>query len=130
MVLPITLTIAAVAALLNIWLALRVVRLRMTRKVLLGDGGERALEARIRAHANYIEYTPFVLILIGLIEAAHGWPLGLWGVGALYVAARVAHAFGMDATRPHAARAFGATVTWLTLLGLAGWAIAIVYRAA
>ena len=72
MILPITLTIAGAAALLNIWLARRVGQMRLTHKVSIGDGGNEALIARMRAQANFVEYTPFVLILIGLIELAEG----------------------------------------------------------
>ena len=122
MLLPVTLVYAAVAALLNVWLGWRVGQVRIAEKVLLGDGGSPRLTCRMRAHANYTEYTPFVLILIAVIELARGWPLALWAVGALYFAARIAHAFGMDAPHPAKGRQFGTIVTMLTLLGLAGWA--------
>ena len=70
MILPITLTIAGAAALLNIWLGPRVGQMRLAHKVSIGDGGNEALIARMRAQANFVEYTPFVLILLGLIELA------------------------------------------------------------
>ena len=54
----------------------------------------------MRAQANFIEYTPFVLILIGLIELAEGSQLWLWIVGVVYILARIAHGFGMDRPRP------------------------------
>ena len=96
----------------------------MKANVLVGDGGHPLLVTRMRAQANFVEYTPFVLILMVLIEMAGGaaWPLRI--VGMLYVAARVLHAFGMDKqTMPNPLRAIGAVVTWLVLLGLAIWAI-------
>ncbi|MCJ8158620.1 MAPEG family protein [Sphingomonas sp. LaA6.9] len=127
MILPITLTIAGAAAVVNIWLAMRVGRVRTAEKVSIGDGGNPQLTARMRAHANFVEYTPFVLILIGLIEFANGTTLWLWGVGALYILARVAHAFGMDGVGK--ARMVGTLVTFLTLLGLGLYAIAIPYLA-
>ena len=98
--LPITLTIAGAAALLNIWLGRRVGQMRLTHKISIGDGGNEALIARMRAQANFIEYTPFVLILIGLIELAEGSELWLWIVGVVYILARIAHGFGMDRPRP------------------------------
>src|SRR3712207_1417931 len=64
--LPITLTIAGAAALMNLWLGLRVSMLRRRHKVSIGDGGNDAVRTRMRAHANFAEYTPIFLILLGL----------------------------------------------------------------
>ena len=72
MILPITLTLAGAAAVINIWLGWRVGQKRISQKVSIGDGGDPAVVCRMRAHANFVEYTPFVLILIGLIELADG----------------------------------------------------------
>jgi uncharacterized membrane protein YecN with MAPEG domain len=100
MLLPITLTFAAACALLNLWIATRCARIRITDKVMHGDAGNSLLARRMRAHANFVEYTPIVLILFALVELAIGASLWLW-IGALvYVVARVAHAFGMDADKP------------------------------
>jgi uncharacterized membrane protein YecN with MAPEG domain len=99
MILPITLTIAGAAALLNIWLARRVGQIRMSNKISIGDGGNEALTARMRAQANFVEYTPFFLILLALIELAIGSRTWLWIVAVVYILGRIAHAFGMD--RPH-----------------------------
>jgi hypothetical protein len=129
MILPITLTIAGAAALLNVWLARRVDQMRLAHKVSIGDGGNEALIARMRAQANFIEYTPFVLILILLVEMAEGSKLWLWIVGVVYILGRIAHAFGMD--RPSGdklkLRTVGIAVTALILLGLALYAIALPY---
>src|SRR3546814_12733619 len=61
-ILPISLTIAAGAALLNLWLALRVGRVRTREKVFIGDGGNDLLTRRMRAHSNFVENTAFVQI--------------------------------------------------------------------
>jgi uncharacterized protein len=129
MILPITLTIAGAAALINIWLGWRVGQVRIAHKVAMGDGGNPAVVARMRAHANFVEYTPFVLILLGLIELAAGTSLWLWGVGSLYLLARVAHGFGMDVQPPARSplRGIGVLVTMLILLGLGAYAILIAH---
>ena len=129
MILPITLTIAAAAGLLNIWLALRIGRLRMAKKVSIGHGGDALLETRMRAQANFGEYTPFVLILLALIELAKGSQTWLWLVAIAYILARIAHAFGMERPAPNKLRAGGAMITMLVLLGLAGYALSIPYLA-
>jgi uncharacterized membrane protein YecN with MAPEG domain len=129
MILPITLTIAGAAALLNIWLARRVGQMRMAHKISIGDGGNEALIARMRAQANFIEYTPFVLILIGLIELAEGSKLWLWIVGVVYILGRIAHGFGMGRPRPDPLRLrmVGTVVTLLILFGLGLYAIVLPY---
>jgi uncharacterized membrane protein YecN with MAPEG domain len=125
LVLPITLTMTGAATLINIWIARRVGQVRVAHKVSVGDGGNEALARRMRAHANFAEYTPFFLILVGLIELARGSQLWLWGVGALYIAGRILHIFGMEGrTR---LRMIGILVTLVVLLGLALFALAIPY---
>jgi uncharacterized membrane protein YecN with MAPEG domain len=127
MTLPITLTIAGAAVLINVWLGLRVSRLRIRDKVSLGDAGNERIHCRMRAQANFIEYTPLFLILLGLIELSRGSPAWLWGVAILYVLARLAHPFGMERPAPNPLRAGGMMVTWAILVGLAGYALAIPY---
>ena len=127
MTLPITLTIAAAAVLINIWLALRVSHLRRLNRVLIGDEGHAGVTARMRAHSNFIEYTPLFLILLGLVEAATGPETWLWAVGILFILSRLAHPFGMDRPAPNLLRMGGITVTWLVLLGLAIYALTIPY---
>ncbi len=126
-ILPVTLTIAAAAALLNIWLAVRVGRVRSAEKVSLGDGGNPRMIARMRAHSNYAEYTPFFLILLALVELARGTSPWLWAIGAVYMLSRILHAFGMDAARPGKLRGIGISGTLLALLVLAVWALVIPY---
>lgn len=129
MILPITLTIAGAAALLNFWLAWRVGQKRMSEKVALGDGGNPVVIARMRAHANFTEFTPFVLILIGLIEFAAGTSLWLWAVGGAYLIGRILHAIGMDRPAPNAPRMIGTAATMLIMVGLALYAVALPYLA-
>lgn len=123
----ITLITAAALGLLDLWLGIRVSRVRFSRKVSIGHGDVPGMEARIRAHANFNEYVPIALILMGLIEANVGASRWLWVVGALLVAARLLHPFGMDRPAPNPLRATGAMLTWLVLLALVIWAVSIAY---
>ncbi len=124
-ILPISLTIAAGAALLNLWLSIRVGRVRTKEKVFIGDGGNDALTRRMRAHANFVENTAFVLILLALVELGIGSSFWLWGVGTLYLVGRILHALGMDGMGW--GRMAGTIITMLTQLGLAITAVAVVY---
>jgi uncharacterized membrane protein YecN with MAPEG domain len=127
MMLPITLTIAGAATLLNLWLAVRTERVRVAQHISIGDGGNELLTTKMRAHSNFVEYTPFFLILLGLVELARGPQLWLWIVAILYILARIAHVFGMERPGPNPLRMGGILVTVLTLLGLAFYAIALPY---
>lgn len=128
MLLPITLTLAAASALLNFWLATRCSRIRVDEKVLHGDGGNPLLMKRIRAHANFIEYTPITLILFALVELALGVSLWLWIAALLFILARVAHAFGMESEKPNAGRMVGILLTWVVMLGMAVTALYAAYN--
>ena len=126
-VLTITLTIAGAAALLNLWLGMRVSQLRIRDKVSVGDGGNARIAARMRAHANFVEYVPTFLILLGLVELARGTQTWLWAIGILFVLGRLMHPFGMDRPAPNLLRMGGTAITWLTLAGLAIYALSIPY---
>lgn len=127
MVLPITTTMAGAATILNLWLAVRCSQVRVQGKIDVGDGGNPLMLARGRAHANYVEYAPFFLILLGLIEYARGPASWLWGVSVLFIAARIAHPLGMERKSPNKLRAVGALGTWIILLILAGYALYLPY---
>lgn len=126
MLLPVSLTLTAIAAFINLWLAIRVGKTRMSEKVLHGDGGCPPLAKRMRAQANFIEYTPIILILFALVEMAFGTSSWLWLLAFVYAFARIAHAFGMEADKPHPARAAGIMITFLVTIILA---IAALYAA-
>ena len=125
--LPITLTIAGAAALMNVWLGLRVSLLRRRHHISVGDGANQSVMTRMRAHANFGEYTPLFLILLGLVELAKGTHTALWIVAILYIIGRLAHVFGMDRPAPNSLRIGGMALTWLCLLGLALYALLIPY---
>jgi uncharacterized protein len=128
MILPITLTAAGAAALINIWLAVRVGQKRIAGKVSIGDGGHPPLIARMRAHANFTEYTPYFLILVGLIEMAAGTSTWLWLVVGAFLLARIAHGIGMDVIDGQSRlRGIGILITMLALVGLAIYALTIPY---
>ncbi len=127
MTLPITLTIAGLAALLNIWLMIRVGQVRTSEQVSVGDGGNEKVTRRMRAHSNFVESAPFVLVLVGVIEFSQGSPTWLWIVGGLYLLGRVGHGIGMDGGMLGKGRMVGTIVTLLVLLGLGIYAVLIPY---
>lgn len=128
MILTITLTVGGIAALINIWLMFRVGQVRTSEKISVGDGGNEKVIRRMRAHSNYIESAPFIILLVAAIELASTTsPLWLWIVSGLYLLGRVAHGIGMDDGKFGKGRMIGTIVTMLTLLGLGIYAILIPY---
>ncbi|MDP8914540.1 MAG: MAPEG family protein [Pseudomonadota bacterium] len=125
--LPITLTIAGAAAIMNVWLGIRVSLLRRRHGVSIGDGGKTQIATRARAHANYVEYTPFFLVLLALVELARGSEPWLWLVATLFIIGRLAHPLGMDRPGANLLRVAGIAITWLSLLTLAAVALATSY---
>ena len=121
--LPITLMTAGAAAIINLWLAMRTGAVRTKAKVSIGDGGNEGLIRRMRAHANFVEYAPFILILIGLLEFTTGTSIWLWVASALFLVARIAHPLGMDGLP--VGRMLGTILTFALLLGLGGYAVVL-----
>ena len=127
MILPISLTIAAAAVLLHIWLSARVSQLRRQFRISIGDGDNLALKTRMRAHGNFAENMPIFLVLLALIEHAVGSDLWLWIAAMLFVLARLLHAFGMERPSPSRLRVVGIALSFLLLLGLSGYAVYLSY---
>lgn len=119
MLLPVTLSAAAAAAIIAFWLMIRVGQVRGSEKVSIGDGGNEKVIRRMRAHANFVESAPFVLILVAAIEMTGKGAPWLAYVAGIYMLGRVAHGIGMDGAAFKQGRAIGTIITVLTLLGLA-----------
>src|SRR5262249_35803789 len=97
---PITAFYAGLLGLLFIVLAFRVVARRRDKRVEIGDGGDRELLRRMRVHANFAEYAPFTLLLMGLGESLRPPIPVLHVIGLLLLAGRLLHAYGL-AQEPH-----------------------------
>lgn len=121
----VTLTTAGLCGLILLILSLRVSAARGKARVSIGDGGDALLLARGRAQANFIEYVPLILILMGLIEGYDGDRRILGILGIVLIVARILHAIGMGRPAPNPARMIGALGTYVALLGLSVWALII-----
>jgi len=95
--LPVTTLATGLLGLLLVVLSFRVIAVRRAGQVSLGTGGNPLLEKRMRSHANFCEYVPFCLLLLGLLEAGGALPApALQALAALLVVARLAHPFGLE----------------------------------
>ena len=109
---------AGLCGLMMVWLAVQTIKTRRANKVRLGDGGVQALQAAIRAHGNFAEYMPIVLILLFLLEYNGAYPILIHVVGSAFIIGRYFHAIGMltDNLRQ---RRLGMILTLNILIGLA-----------
>jgi hypothetical protein len=120
---------AGLLGLLLIALSAYVIAGRIKFKLDLGDGDNLAMQQRIRAQANFVEYVPLALILLMLVEYAGIGPRWLaMAMGGALVAGRVLHAQGLIAS---AGASFGRFVgTNLTALVIMTGAVALLGRGA
>lgn len=65
---PVTAWSTVVLAVLFQWLTFRVIGVRRKDHILLGDGGDRIMNKKIRGQANAAEQIPISLILLGFTE--------------------------------------------------------------
>ena len=111
---PVFFVCAGLLGLLGVILTLQVGRLRGQKRVSLGDGGDPELLAAIRAHANFMEFTPILMLMIYMASDFHGFRLTAI-LSVILLVARVLHAGGMLGIIPKG-RLLGAVGTTLLLL--------------
>ncbi|ABM26630.1 MULTISPECIES: MAPEG family protein [Shewanella] len=112
---------ASLTGLLVVTLAYRVVKLRRSQRIGLGDGGNSALTLAGRVHANLIENAPIVLILMAVAELGGLPAFYLHCFGTLWVVARLLHAIGLTQGQGgyHLGRFWGVLLTWIVIISLA-----------
>lgn len=110
MLLPITFFLAAIFGLVLVFLSAYVSMWRRTLNVALGDGNNETLRRRIRAHANFVENAPFLILLCALLEIGQAiqWSIGVIAIA--FVTARLLHAFAILFGRDAKPRAFAMIV--------------------
>ena len=96
MTLSVTPIYVALLALLFIVLCFQVIGIRRNKQISMGDGDDPALRARIRVQANFVEYAPFGLLSMLIVELQGGGPVVLHLVGLSLFVGRAAHAYGVS----------------------------------
>jgi uncharacterized protein len=108
---------AGLLALLYFVLSYRIITMRGPGGPSLGDGGDPVLLRRIRAHGNFAEYVPMILLLIALLELGHAAAWLLHALGVTLVAARVLHGYALSFTPSFTfGRFWGTALTFLLLV--------------
>jgi uncharacterized membrane protein YecN with MAPEG domain len=106
------------AGLLALWflvLSWRVIK-RRGRGTYLGDGGDQGLLRVIRGHANFAEYVPLALLMMGMLEMGRFSIYVLHALGIVLVVARLLHGYALSFTSESSyGRFWGATHTFIVL---------------
>jgi len=107
------------AALLTLWfvlLSVRVVNLRR-RGLAFGDSGDIGITRIIRAQANFAEYVPLALLLMGFLEVSRHSIYLLHALGVILVVARLFHGLALSfGWQVGFGRVAGATLTFIVLV--------------
>jgi uncharacterized membrane protein YecN with MAPEG domain len=107
------------AGLLVLWfvlLSVRVVNLRR-RGILFGDNGDVGVIRIVRAQANFAEYVPLALLLMGFLEVSRYSIYILHALGLTLLVARLLHGAALSfGWQMRFGRVAGATLTFIVLL--------------
>ena len=116
---------AGLLAFLYFVLSYRIIQMRGPGGPSLGDGGNPVLLRRIRAHGNFNEYVPFILVMIAMLEFGKQPDWLLHTLGATLLVARLLHGYALSfTTNFRFGRFWGTALTFLLLLvcgGLCVW---------
>ena len=117
MYLPVTTMYASLLGLLLIYLSAQVSRNRRRAKVSLGHGDDELLEKAARAQGNFVEYVPFALFLLFLLELEVSQMWLMHTLGAMLLVGRILHAWGVMQSRPiNFGRFWGSGLTWIMIV--------------
>ncbi len=122
----ITLLYTGLLALWFLVLSVKVIKGRTGPNAIhLGDGGNAVMFRTIRGHANFAEYVPLILLMMGMLESSGAAPWLIHALGASLLVARLLHGYALSFTAKFVpGRFIGASVTLLLLLvggGLCVW---------
>lgn len=92
---PITAFYAGLLAMLFLYLSALVIANRRGKKISLGDGGDKHFLQFIRAHGNFSEYVPLVLVMQLIAEINNSDPFLVHLVGLTLLFGRLIHCFGL-----------------------------------
>src|SRR5437762_14097878 len=106
------------AVILTVWFVLLSVRvMNLRRDVSFGDSRDIAITRVIRAQANFAEYVPLALLLMGFLEVTRYSIYLLHALGVILVVARLLHGLALSfGWQPRFGRVAGAGLTVIVLL--------------
>lgn len=111
---------ASILAIVYVYISGLVISQRISKKIGIGDGGDKDFQRLIRSHGNFAEYTPIalILLLVGEINQTHAVVLHIAGVAILF--GRIVHAYGLRASGGTSwQRRYGTILTYLSIIVMA-----------
>ena len=125
----ITALYSSLLAILFFVLSVRVIALRGNPAFAFmaqGKGDDELLQRAIRAHGNFAEYVPFMLIILYLLEVSGTSPSKLHVLGGAFLLGRIMHGICMGFMRSNMRLRVGGTV--LTLIPFISSAVALLFQ--
>jgi uncharacterized protein len=117
---------AGLFALIYLFLGMRTSRLRTRAGTMIGAGNDLTLRRAIRAHGNFGEWVPFILLMLGFAEAQHWSRYLLHVLCILLLVGRLLHAYGIS--RTDEVLGYRITGISLTILVMIVAAIMLIYE--
>lgn len=88
--------LAAYLGIFQMYLTLRVVKIRRRDKVALETANNDQLTRAVRSHANLVETTPIFLIILGFTESAGANVFAVLFLGLIFAISRTVHPIGLS----------------------------------
>ena len=123
---PVTLLYGSLCLLLVGVLGLNVSRVRLATRTFIGDEPAGELKRLVRAHGNAIEYAPFQILMLLLLELAGVASMPLHVLGGAIFAGRLLHAGGIYLKNPLST--VGATISYVVTLAMGCWGLLLHFR--
>ena len=119
----------SILALFFVGLSVRILRLRRSLKIAIGDGGDKKMLRAIRVHSNFAEYVPFGLLLLYLAETQGAPSAAIHGVGLCLLIGRLSHVYGVSQENEQFRyRVLGISVTLTAFVASAGFLLFVAVR--
>ena len=117
--LAITTLTASILSILYFSMSAKIIKLRKRYRISIGGAGHKDLEMAIRAHGNFAEYTPIVLLLMLCAEANKANGIMLLILAVLFILGRICHAYAFIFNKYHfKLRTIGMLLTFFILIYL------------
>lgn len=119
--LTITSLYAALFAVILLPITIRVGLRRIATETWFLDGGDEILLKRIRSQANFLEYVPFALFLMALVEIGGASATYLHAIGGILLISRVMHYITLNTNPIAMTRPISMAGTFAVFIMCAGW---------
>jgi uncharacterized membrane protein YecN with MAPEG domain len=123
----VTILYAGLLGLLSLVLSAASGIMRGKKNIDAGDGGDREQLFAMRRHANFVEYVPLALILIGLLEIKDVGSNYIHYLGAALLLGRALHAAFFKQGVKSVPRGIGAGITALVIAISSIWLLVIYF---